>query len=86
MTLEKMDKNIKKKKKIPSTNVDNVNKIIINVPTQDAIQKKYINTQSAYLTNTRQVVSATTKGIAKLKKLTVINLKKKLFLFMWYCG
>jgi len=63
-----------------------VNKIIINVPTQDAIQKKYINTQSAYLTNTRQVVSATTKGIAKLKKLTVINLKKKLFLFMWYCG
>eukprot|EP00102_Acyrthosiphon_pisum_P008905 XP_003246262.1 PREDICTED: WD repeat-containing protein 66-like [Acyrthosiphon pisum] len=62
MTLERMDKNIKKKKKIPTTNLDNVNKIIINVPTQDAIQKKYINTQSAYLTSTRQVVSATTKG------------------------
>jgi len=63
MTLKRMNKNIKKKKN-PSTNVDNVNKIIINFPTQVAIQKKYINTQSAYLTNTRQVLSANTKGMA----------------------
>jgi len=64
MTLERMDKNIKKK--TPSTNVDNVNKIIITVPTQDAIQKKYIYTQSTYLTNTRQVLSASIKGIADI--------------------
>ncbi|CAI6356934.1 unnamed protein product [Macrosiphum euphorbiae] len=62
MTLDRMDKNIKKKKKNPSTNVDNVNKVIINVPTKNVVQKKNIYTQSAYLTNTRQVVSATTKG------------------------
>jgi len=65
MTLERMEKNIKKKK-IPSTNVDNVNKIIITVPTQDTIQKKYINTQSTYLTNTRQVLSASNKGMADI--------------------
>lgn len=64
MTLERMDKNIKKKN--PSTNVDNVNKIIITVPRKNAIQKKYIYTQSSYLTNTRQVVSASTKGIADI--------------------
>lgn len=66
MTLERMDKNIKKKN--PSTNVDNMNKIIITVPTQKAIQKKYIYTQSSYLTNTRQVVSASIKGIADISQ------------------
>lgn len=62
MTLERMDTNIKTEKEIPPTNVENVNKIIITVPTQDTIQKKYINTQSTYLTNTRQVLSASTGG------------------------
>lgn len=74
MTLERMDKNIKRKKKNSLINVDNVNKIIIHVPTQDTTsQKKYINTQSTYLTNTRQVVSASTGGIHNSDKCLKTN-------------
>jgi len=62
MTLELMDTNIKIEKEIPPTNEENVNKIIIKVPTQDSLQKKFIYTQSTYITNTRQVVSASTGG------------------------
>lgn len=39
--------------------------LMINVPKKDPEQKKYNYTQSTYLTNFRQVVSASTGGIMK---------------------
>ncbi|XP_050063809.1 cilia- and flagella-associated protein 251-like isoform X4 [Aphis gossypii] len=60
MTLEKMDININKQNS--QKNVDYTIKIIITIPAQDLMQKKYNYTQSTYLTNSRQVFSASTGG------------------------
>lgn len=66
MTLEKMDININKQNS--QKNVDYTIKIIITIPAQDLMQKKYNYTQSTYLTNSRQVFSASTGGIYDINK------------------
>lgn len=66
MTLEKKDININKQNL--QKNVDYTNKIIICIPDQDLMQKKYNYTQSTYLTNSRQVFSASTGGTYNINK------------------